>query len=80
MVDSGSTLSLRALCCTRPLAPQTWALVSSAEQARLRFTLIRGLSWNDWDARPAWWWIAEYRALTELKMACALDMRGAVAP
>ena len=43
----------------------------TAEQLRAH-CLTRGLAWNDWDGRPAWWWTAEHRTLLELKMACAL--------
>jgi hypothetical protein len=58
---------------SRPLDPTVWQSLSPAEQARLRFSLMRGLAWTSWDKRPAWWWTADHRTLLELKLCCALE-------
>lgn len=46
--------------------------LTDGDQARLRYALMRELSWDDWDHRPAWWWQATCRDVQVLKRACAL--------
>jgi hypothetical protein len=49
-----------------------WQRLTDAEQARLRFSLMRELSWIDWDHEECWWWEKIHVDLLELKLACAL--------
>jgi hypothetical protein len=49
-----------------------WQRLSDADQARLRFALMRELSWIDWDHEPCWWWAKTHVDLLEVKLACAL--------
>jgi hypothetical protein len=71
-MSDASTHSLVQRMLRRPLDPVQWHALSAAEQARLRFSLMRSLSWYDWDVRPSWWWSVDHRTVLELKMAAAL--------
>jgi hypothetical protein len=44
--------------------------LTHTEQARLRFSLMRELSWIEWDYEPEWWWDKTHGALLEVKWAC----------
>ena len=50
-----------------------WQTLAPGEQARLRYSLMRELSWIDWDNRPRWWWRAEHTTLLTLKAACGKE-------
>jgi hypothetical protein len=60
----------RRMVLARPLAPATWAPLSAAEQARLHYDFMLNMAWDVWDHCPAWWWTADHRTLTELKLLC----------
>lgn len=49
-----------------------WHVLSDADLAMLRFSLMRELSWFDWDCRPEWWWSKEHQTLLDVKRASAL--------
>ena len=44
-----------------------WSVLSEADLARLRYSLMRELAWIEWDNRPAWWWRKEHRTLLDVK-------------
>ena len=56
-----------------PVPWTTWQGLTTAEQARLRYALMRELSWIDWDGQPAWWWAKEHATLLDVKRASLMD-------